>query len=121
VETRVAWSVADDLALDAATQTSFHDAKPLAWAGYDFTPRDIPPAPNVHLYVDLTSFSKKQSGWIFSVQNLLASQTGLTNYRGTYRFHLIATADNAEPATYAVDVAYEGDWHNLRAVAVRKA
>jgi hypothetical protein len=58
---------------------------------------------------------------MFSVENLLASQTSLTSYRGTYRFHLIATADNAEPATCAVDVNYDGDWHNLRAAPAPKA
>jgi hypothetical protein len=51
---------------------------------------------------------------------LFAGQTSLTSYKGTYRFHLIATADNAEPATCAVDVRYDGDWDNLRAVAAQK-
>jgi hypothetical protein len=48
-------------------QTSFHDAKPLALSGWDFTPRDIPPAPGVHFYVDLMKVLK-QPGWIFSVE-----------------------------------------------------
>jgi hypothetical protein len=52
---------------------------------------------------------------------LFESRTGLTSYKETYRFHLIATADNAEPATCAVDVSYDGDWHNLRAVSAPKA
>ncbi len=104
METRVAWSVADDLALDAATQTSFHDAKPLAWAGWDFKPRDIPPAPNVHFYVDLTSVLKKQSGWMFSVEK--------RSLRGPDQPHKL-------PGN--VPIPFDRDWHNLRAVAVRKA
>jgi|GEM_PF-3057415 len=115
-------SLQEVISQEQLLQTSFHDAKPLAWAGWDFKPRDIPPAPNVHFYVDLTSVLKKQSGWRFSVENgLFAGQTSLTSYRGTYRFHLIATANNAEPATCAVDVSYDMDWHNLRAVAAPKA
>jgi hypothetical protein len=31
------------------TPTSLHDSMPLAWAGWTFMPRDIPPAPGVRL------------------------------------------------------------------------
>src|SRR5437879_783523 len=52
------------------TATSLRDSMPLAWAGWKFTPRDIPPAPNVHFYVDLTRVSKHDPGWLISVENL---------------------------------------------------
>ena len=60
--------------------------------------------------------SKHTSGWIISVEYLFPSQQGLRNYSGAYRFELTATADNADPVTYEIDVTYEKDWHNLRAV-----
>ncbi len=100
------------------TPTSFHDPMPLTWAGYDFSPRGIPRG--VPFYVDLMRVSKHQSGWLISVEKLLGSQGNLTAYRGTYRFQLTATADNADPFVYEIDVSYNGDWNNLRAVAHTK-
>jgi hypothetical protein len=99
--------------------TSLYDAKQLQWAGLDFIPLDIPRG--VNLYVDLAWVSKDQPGWRFSVQRLFASQSGLKTYRGTYRFHLLATAHNADPAVCSVDVSYDGDWHSLRAWEVKSA
>jgi hypothetical protein len=99
------------------TPTSLHDATPLPWAGWDFEPRDLPPSPEANHYVDLMRVSKHEPGWIICAQQVFADQAKLRRYRGTYRFHVTLTADNAEPATCAVDVNYLGDWHNLRAVA----
>jgi len=96
------------------TPTVFHDAMQLAWAGSQFVPRDVPRG--VEFYVDILRVSKHSSGWSFSVQKLFANQAKLKDFRGTYRFHLLATADNALPARLAVDVSYNGDWHNLRAI-----
>ncbi len=99
--------------------TSYHDSLPLSWPGWDFVPRDIPPAPGVNFYVDLMKVSKDPPGqWIFCVQR--SPGDDLKNYSGVYRFEVTATADNAEAATFEVDVTYEKDWHNLRAVPVRK-
>jgi hypothetical protein len=100
------------------TPTSLYDSKPIPWAGYDFTPRDLPSSSNVHFYVDLLRVSKHETGWIFCVQQVFASQNDLKSYNGTYRLKLTLTADNAKPATCEVDVTYFGDWHGLRAVAV---
>ena len=47
------------------------------------------------------------------------SRSRLKNYRGTYRFKLLATADNAERVAYRIDITYDGDWHNLRAIGQR--
>jgi hypothetical protein len=94
-------------------ETAFCDAKPIAWAGWDFLPRDVPKGAD--FYVDITRVSKGTSGWIFSVERLFASQDRLKEYTGTYRFHLLATADNAAPKEYAVDVEYNGNWNALRA------
>lgn len=103
------------------TTTSFYDSMPLAWAGWNFKPRDVPPAPGVCFYVDLMRVSERQPGlWLFSVEKLLKDQLRLQNYSGTYRFELTLTADNAEPAISEVDVHYTGDWQQLRAVSVSK-
>jgi hypothetical protein len=99
------------------TPTSLKDAKQLAWAGYDFSPLDVPRG--VDFYVDVVRVSKSDPGWLFSVQKLFASQTQLKAYRGTYRFRLLVTADNADPAACEIDVVYDGDWHNLRAMRAR--
>jgi hypothetical protein len=105
----------------ATTPTSFHDSKLLPWAGFDFKPRDLPSSPYAHFYVDLMRVSKHEPGWIFCVQQVFASQSNLKDYKGTYRFNLTLTADNAKPVTFEVDVTYFGDWHNLRAVAVPRS
>jgi hypothetical protein len=99
--------------------TVLHDAKPLAWAGYDFSALDVPPG--VDFYVDVIRISKQYSGWLFPVPRLFASQQELKNYRGTYRFHLLLTAYNATPAACVIDVVYDGDWHSLRAFRARAA
>ncbi len=98
------------------TPTSLHDAKQLSWAGYKFSPLDVPPG--VDFYVDILRVSKHEPGLVLCVERLFASQSGLKNYRGTYRFRLLATASNAEPAACEIDVSYDGDWHNLRALNV---
>jgi hypothetical protein len=105
----------------STTATSFHDSMPLSWAGWNFKPRDIPPASSVHFYVDLMRVSKHQPRWFFTVENLLSSHAGLENYSGTYRFQLTLTADNAKPAICEIDVTYAKDWHSLRAVPVLKS
>jgi hypothetical protein len=74
------------------TPTTFHDSMPLAWSGWKFTPRDIPPASNVHFFVDLMRVSKHDPGWLLSVEQLFSSQGSLKTYSGTYRFQLTVTA-----------------------------
>jgi hypothetical protein len=98
------------------TATNWYDSLPLPWAGWDHQPRNIPKGPE--FYVDVMRVSKSFSAWRFSAKTF-GSQNALMNYRGTYRFRLLATADNAEPAACEIDVTYDGDWHNLRAVQVK--
>jgi hypothetical protein len=98
------------------TKTSFHDSKVLSSSGWAFAPRDIPPAPGVHFFVDVVKGSKASRGWIFCVEKLFNSQQNLKNYVGTYCFEHTATADNAEVVTRNIYVSYNGDWHNCRAV-----
>jgi hypothetical protein len=102
------------------TETSFNDSVALAWAGWNFSPRDLPPAAGVSFYADLVRFSKYEPGWNFSVTRLFGNESQIRNYSGTYRCQLTLTADNAEPAIYEIDVTYEKekDWPNMRAVAV---
>jgi hypothetical protein len=97
------------------TPTSFYDATPVAWPGWKFSPKDIPRG--IPFYVDIMKVSKHTSGWLISVEHLYASHEKLKNYSGTYRFQLTATADNAAPVTYEIDVTYNQNWNNLRAVA----
>jgi len=98
------------------TSTVFFDSRPLAWAGWLFSPRDVPSG--VNFYVDLMRVSKSASGWKFSVEKLFANEADLQSYSGTYRFSLTVTADNAKPASCKIDVTYNGDWHNISAVQV---
>jgi hypothetical protein len=49
--------------------------------------------------------SKNSPGWMISVEQLFPSQ--LREYSGTYRFQLTATADNALPVVFEIDVAYD--------------
>jgi len=93
----------------------FHDSLLLGWPGADFAPRDIPRG--VDFYVDVVRVSKHNPDFLFCVKEMFGNQAELGNYRGTYRFHILITAENADPAQCTVDVTYHGDWHNLRAVA----
>ena len=93
-------------------ETSFFGARPIAWAGWDFEPRVVPKG--VDFYIDVVRVNKDVSGWVFSVK-LFVSEEQLKQYRGTYRFCLLATADNAAPAKFSLSVDYLGDWHGLRA------
>ena len=102
----------EEVYASAQTPTAFAEAIPLAWPLYKFGPRDVPTGPD--FYVDLVRISKRDSGWNFCVEKLFASHAGLKTFKGTYRFHLMATADNAESAEFALDVAYAQDWHGLR-------
>jgi hypothetical protein len=99
-------------------ETSFHDSMPLAWAGWNFIPREIPPAADVHFYVDVVRVSTLSEAWLLCVQKPLLNQAPVKSYRGTYRFHLTAIADNAAPAEFKIDVTYHGNYKNLSAVAV---
>jgi hypothetical protein len=99
------------------TLAPFHDASPVSWAGWNFSPRTVPRG--VDFYCDVMKVSKDDSGWHMTVEKLFSDRKKLSDYRGTYRFHLLATADNAEPESYEIDVTYDGDWHNLRAIGRR--
>jgi len=101
----------------ATTQTVLRDSLVLAWAGYHFEPRDVPRG--VEFFADVMRVSKHQPGWLFSVERLFASHARLKDYRGTYRFCLMVTGDNTSPSTCEIDVMYDGDWHNLRALQHR--
>jgi hypothetical protein len=92
----------------------------LAWAGWNFDPRDILPAPGVCFNVDLMRVSKHEPGWNFSVKRLFGNEAEIKNYSGTYRCQLTLTADDAKPAICKIDVTYEQDWQNLRAIETTK-
>jgi len=99
--------------------TSLHDSKLLAWAGHKLNPQDIPGGGGVNFYVDLMKVSTRIEEWGFCFE-LFDSQMDLKKYKGTYRFQLIATADNASPAAHEIDVTYHQDWHTLRAKSHQK-
>jgi hypothetical protein len=96
-----------------STKTTFMGSRQLPWAGWDFKSRSI--QNGIVFYIDLARVSKASSGWQFTFKDKRLKDNGLQNYRGTYRFHLTAVADNAEPSYLSVDIDYDGDWHNLRA------
>lgn len=95
------------------TNTGFIDSRQVPWAGRNFAsiavPRDVP------FHVDFVRISKDKSGWFFNFERQTDYDNVLKKYRGTYRFHLVAVADNAQAAHLNVDVDYNGDWNNLRA------
>jgi hypothetical protein len=93
-------------------ETVYHDALQLEWAGGDSGTRDIPAG--VNFYVNVVRVSKSAPGWLISTK-LFASHGPLKGYFGVYRFHILATAENAPPSKCVIDVDYRGDWHNLRA------
>lgn len=100
--------------------TKFYDSKPLAWAGWSFERRDLPPSNKVCFYADVLKISKHTEGWNFAVQNLLSSQASMTKFAGTYRFHIALTADNARAASCKINITYRQNWNTLRAVPVRR-
>ncbi len=93
--------------------TTFQDAMPLSWPLKDFEPRHLPPS--VDVYVDLVIISKDDPGWSFGVKQLYASQELMKIFKGTYRFHLVVTAENAKARKASVEITYKQDWNTLRA------
>jgi hypothetical protein len=98
------------------TSTNLHEALVLGWPNRDFEPRDIPRG--ISFFADLVMVSKHHEGWGFCVKESYANHKRLSEYRGTYRFHVLVAADDADPAQCRVDATYDGDWHNFRAVPV---
>ena len=96
--------------------TALDDSKVLEWAGYHFSPMDIPPEGVA--YADVVRISKHDRGWLFSVEKLFAHQKKLQDYGGTYRFRVMVVAENAVKSSCEFDVTYNGDWHSLRAMPV---
>jgi hypothetical protein len=89
----------------------------LSWpGGKDFAPRDIPRG--VDFYADVVHVTKQNSDFLFSVNAMFADARDLGKYRGTYRFHILITSDDANAAQCRIDVTYDGDWHHFRAVPV---
>jgi hypothetical protein len=99
----------------AATPTALNEALVLGWpGGTNFEPQDIPRGP--HFYADVVSVSKLTPDWRFAVREMHANYLEkLPTFRGTYRFHVLVTCDDAVPVQCKIDVAYDGDWHNFRA------
>jgi hypothetical protein len=118
---RVYLTALKELLLGGSTiPTVMDDAKVLAWAGWNFSPIDVPPDVG-SFYADVVRVSKHDRGWLFSVEKLLAHQQKLKEYVGTYRFRVTVTAENAPASSCEVDVTYNGDWHSLRAAPVANA
>ncbi len=96
------------------TQTGFKDSRQVCWVGWNFDARAVPR--EVTFHVDFVRISKVPPlGWKFTFERPTEEDNALRSYRGTYRFHLVAVSDNAQPAYLNVDVDYQGDHKNLRA------
>ena len=91
----------------------FHDSVSLPWAGWDFTSRDA--VSSAVSFVDVVRFRKDVGAWNFPFLTYSNNQASLTGYSGVYHFRMVATADNADPAYCEIRVAYEKDWHGVRA------
>ena len=96
-----------------STSTSFKDSRQISWTGWIFDPKAVPR--EVTFYVDFARVSKNNPEWQFCFEKGRGEDQDLKGYKGTYRFRLVAVADNANPAYLDIDVDYRGDWHNLRA------
>jgi hypothetical protein len=94
--------------------TQFSGATIQSWPPWDFKPREIPR--NVKMFANVVAIDKDPpGGWIFLAENN-ASNASLMTFKGDYRFSLVAVADHALPKRYAIDVRYNGNWHDLNAV-----
>ena len=80
----------------------------------DYEPRDIPQG--VNQFFDVVGELKNSPGWRFTFRERFSDHAELPNYRGTYRFTVLVTGDGVVPACRKIDVSYNGDWNNLRAV-----
>jgi len=99
------------------TQTSFQEATQLSWPLNEYGPRNLPNSAD--FYVDLVKIYSRAPGWHFGVRQLHSNHDALKPYKGMYRFHLVATAENAESEALAVDVKYEQEVNTLRTYPVR--
>jgi len=98
------------------TPTTYFDSLVLRWPRNDYEPRDIPRG--IDQFFDVVGVLKNSSGWRFTFREPFSSHAELPNYRGTYRFTVLVTGDGVAPAGQKIDVTYDWDWHNLRAVGV---
>jgi hypothetical protein len=98
------------------TSAELFDSCVLHWPGYphDFAPRDIPKG--INQFFDIVGVFKNRPGWRFAFGENFSSHRELAHYRGTYRFKVLVTGDGVKPAGRKIDVTYNGEWNNLRAV-----
>lgn len=103
----------EEVRIGGQVEAKLDDSKVLPWAGWYFDPQDLPKGAN--FYVDVVRFSEKRAEWDFCVHQLFQTQQALKLYKGSYRFTLLVTGDNAEPAICKLDVHYDGTWSSIRA------
>lgn len=96
-----------------AKPTYYDGADQLAWPGWRFDARELPPS--LRLPVEIVSVDKSNEGWLFMIDAFIPEWESMRTLKGTYRFHLVATADNAKPKSRMIDINYSGDWHHLSA------
>jgi hypothetical protein len=101
------------------TPTTFVDSFVLRWAGVPqdpnrYNPRDLPIG--INRFFDVVGVLKNKAGWRFTFRERFSEHDELPNYAGTYRFTVLVTGDGVVPAGRKIDVTYNRDWHNLRAV-----
>lgn len=96
------------------TATPFSESAVLPWPLRDYGPRDIPKG--IDQFFDVLGVLKNRTGWRLTFREKFSEYAELPNYKGTYRFTVLVTGDGVEPRGRKIDVTYNGDWHNLRAV-----
>ncbi len=97
--------------------TEFDGAFQLAWPGWQFDGRQLPPG--LRIPVELVSVDKSNEGWLFMFKGAWPDPESMRTFKGIYRFCLVAIGDNAGKCTRIIDVEYHGKWDDLRATCVR--
>jgi hypothetical protein len=100
------------------SQTRFAMSRQLSWPGWEFDPRPL--YPEVRLLAELVGVDKSSSGWFFHFKGITQYEKPLEQdfQATTYRFYVMAVADNAAPYRIEIDVTYSGNWKTLAAKRV---
>jgi hypothetical protein len=106
----------EEVHTSGTTQTPFCDSAVLRWPRADYEPRDIPNG--INCFFDVVGVLKNRPGWRFkfSEKEMVSDYAALPKYEGTYRFTVLVTGDGVEPEGRKIDVTYNGNSNNLRAV-----
>jgi hypothetical protein len=96
------------------SQTRFEMQRQLSWRGWKFDPRPL--YEGARLQAELASVDKNFPTWFFHFEGITQYERPMQqDLQATYRFYVMAVADNADPDRMEIDVAYSGNWKTLSA------